>query len=321
MGIEDYNLGYLNKDLPEDDLWQQAVNLMYGAFDWPISRGTLRELLLNDPRHAKDPIATYATDAKGDLAGYVGIARRPVVHEGEVLPSGHLWSVAVRHDHTRHGLGTALLKMAVDMLTDEGIEEITLYSTPGLVAYPIYRSLGFLDHHSLSFWLSDSRPDKNATGLRPLTEEEQGDVMPLWNRYMSGIDGFTVREDNPYADYTAMGARTSEMFNTPDSPGTLEGYVKMTSEPLRGITAVREIVGPDEDWYKQAIEAVRATAKGDQVWVTHRNPGALEGLEAAGFRWNDVQAFERMMAVGRIVQEDETFSDPSWFAESRSDVF
>ncbi|NIP33574.1 MAG: hypothetical protein GWN18_01455 [Thermoplasmata archaeon] len=80
-------------------------------------------------------------------------------------------------------------------------------------------------------------------------------------------------------------------------------------------------MGPDADWYRQAAEAVRASAKGDQVWVTHRNPLAVEGLEAAGFRWNDVRAYERMMAVGRIVEADEVDSDPTWFAESRLDVF
>ena len=321
MGLDDYDLGLWTKDLEDERLWQQSVDLMYGAFDWPASRGTIMELLRAAPRHAKDPIATYATDAKGDLAGYAGIARRPIVHQGEVLPSGHLWTVAVRQDHTRHGIGTALLEMAIEMLAGEGIEEVTLYSTPGLVAYPIYRSLGFLDHHRLAFWLAEARPGETEPGLRPLTEKEMGQVIPVWDRHMAGIDGFTVREENPYAAYTAMGSSMSDRFTTIDPPGTLEGFVNMGPEPMRGLTVVQEIVGPDADWYRQAIEAVRAAAKGDQVWVTHRNPGAVEGLEAAGFRWNDVHAYERMMAVGCIVEMDEVGSDPSWFAESRLDVF
>ncbi|MHC4780939.1 MAG: GNAT family N-acetyltransferase [Planctomycetota bacterium] len=321
MSIPGYDLEFWDKDLDDEALWQQSVDLMYGAFDWPASRGTMMELLRADPRHARDPVATYATDSEGDLAGYVGIARRPVVHEGEVLPSGHLWTVAVRQDHTRHGIGTALIKMAIEQLKGEGIEEITLYSTPGLVAYPIYRRMGFLDHHRLAFWLSDARPDGTAVPMRRLAEEELGQVISVWDRHMAGVDGFTVREDNPYAVITAMGSSLAEMFYTVDPPGALEGFVNMSAEPMRGLTVVREIVGPDADWYRQAIGSVRATAKGDQVVVTHRNPGAVEGLEAAGFRWNDVHAFERMMAVGRIVEEDEVASDPAWFAESRLDVF
>jgi ribosomal protein S18 acetylase RimI-like enzyme len=297
------------------------VDLMYAAFDWPASRGTVRELLRRDPRHAKDPVATYATDTGGDLAGYVGIARRPVVHRGDVLPSGHLWTVAVRHDHTRRGLGRALLEMAVQLLRGEGIEAITLYSTPGLVAYPIYRALGFLDHHRLAFWLSDARPDGDAPLLRPLTPRERDRVVPLWDRHMGGVDGFTVRGENPYAAMTAMGVDTGEWFSTIDPPGTLEGFVNMSPEPTRGLTVVREVVGPDDDWYTGAARAARACAKGDQVWITHRNPRAADGLEAAGFRWNDVHAYERMMAVGPIVEADERVSDPRWFAESRNDVF
>jgi predicted N-acetyltransferase YhbS len=281
----------------------------------------IMDMMRADPRHAKDPIASYATDAKGDLVGYVGIARRPIVRDGEALPSGHLWTVAVRHDHARQGIGTTLIKMAVELLDEEGIEEITLYSTPGLVAYPIYRRLGFLDHHRLAFWLSDARPEDGALELRPLTDEELEQVTPVWDRHMAGMDGFTVREDNPYAAYTAMGTSMSEWFTTIDPPGTFEGFVNMAATPLRGLTVVTELVGPDDEWYRQAVEAVRANAKGDQVWVSHRNPRAAEGLEAAGFRWNDVHAYERMMAVGSIVEVDEVGSDPTWFAESRLDVF
>jgi GNAT superfamily N-acetyltransferase len=321
MGLADYRLGFWDKDLDDDRLWQQSADMMYGAFDWPASKGTVMELIRSDPRHAKDPVATYATDEGGDLVGYVGIARRPIVHGGETLPSGHLWTVAVRQDHARRGIGTALLVMAIEMLKGEGIEEITLYSTPGLVAYPIYRNLGFLDHHRLAFWLADARPDDGAATLRPLDEEEMARVIPVWDRHMGGVDGFTVRQENPYAVYTAMGTSLSDWFTTIDPPGTFEGFVNMSPEPARGITGIREIVGPDADWIEGAAKAVRAVAKGDQVWVTHRNPLAVEGLEAAGFRWNDVQAYERMMAVGSIVERDEAASDPSWFAESRLDVF
>lgn len=321
MGLEGYRLGYWEKGMEDDRLWQQSVDLMYAAFDWPASRATIMEVLRCDPRHARDPVATYATDDAGDLVGYVGVARRPVVHRGEAIPSGHLWTVAVRQDHTRRGLGTALLEMAVGMLRSEGIETITLYSTPGLVAYPIYRSLGFLDHHRLAFWLADARPGTEGPELRPLTEAEVDRVVPVWDRHMGGLDGFTVREENPYAVFTSMGATLKEMFFTIDPPGTLEGFVNTSPEAARGLTMVREIVGPDADWYRRAAEAVRASAKGDQVWITHRNPAAVEGLEAAGFRWNDVHAYERMMAVGSIVEKDEIESDPSWFAESRLDVF
>lgn len=321
MGTEGYDLLLWDKDLDDERLWQQSADLMYAAFDWPASKGTIKEVLRADPRHAKDPIATYATDPRGDLVGYVGIARRPVVHGGEVLPSGHLWTVAVRQDHTRRGIGRALLEMAIELLHGEDIEVITLYSTPGLVAYPIYRDLGFLDHHRLAFWLGDPRPDEDAPRLRTLTKDERDRIIPLWDRHLGGVDGFTVREDNPYAAYIAMGTNTDEWFSTIDPPGTLEGFVNMSPEPTRGLTVVREIVGPDDDWYRQAAEAARACAKGDQVWVMHRNPLAADGLEAAGFRWNDVHAYERMMAVGSIVEADEVVSDPRWFAESRSDVF
>ncbi len=321
MGTAGYTLGFWERDQGDEGLWQQSADLMYGAFDWPISRGSLRELYRSDARHSVDPVATYATDPRGDLVGYVGIARRPLVHGGEALPSGHLWTVAVRHDHTRRGLGRDLLVMAIDQLRSEGIEVITLYSTPGLVAYPIYRSLGFIDHHRLAFWLGEARPGEPEPDLRPLTEEELSHVTGIFDRHLGGMDGFSVREGDPYGAYRAMGAEMDKWFSTIDPPGTLEGYVLMSPGALRGLTTVTEVVGPDGDWYEQAVTAVRARAKGVQVWVTHRNPAAVEGLTRAGFRWNDVHAYQRMMAVGSIVDVDEAVSDPTWFLESKTDVF
>ena len=54
MGLEDYSLGFLDKDADDEGLWQQSADLMYSAFDWPISRGTVKDLLRADPRHAQD---------------------------------------------------------------------------------------------------------------------------------------------------------------------------------------------------------------------------------------------------------------------------
>ena len=135
------------------------------------------------------------------------------------------------------------------------------------------------------------------------------------------MDGYSLREGDHYAGYRVMAGDISGWFTTIDPPGALEGYLFMSPKPQRGLTTVTEIVGPDSDWYHQAVDTVRARAKGDQVWVTHRNPAASEGLEAAGFSWNDVHAHERMMAVGSIVEGDEGASDPGWFLESRYDVF
>jgi len=321
MSTEGYEFRLLAKDDWDDRVWQQYANLMYAAFDWYISRDSGRTLLQADPRQAVDPVGTYALDARGDLVGYAGMGRRPVVHGGRVLPSANLWVINVRQDNTRRGVGRRLIEMAVEQLRSEGIEDITLYSTPGLVAYPIYRSLGFLDHHRLAFWLADRRPGKDEPGLRTLTSDERARTREVFERNMRRIDGFTVRNGDLYALYGALGVDTADWFRTIDPPGTLEGFIFGSPGPARGITTVTELVGPDDDWYRQAGEAVRHSSQGEQVWVIHRNPLAADGLEAAGYEWTDVNCYQRMMAVGSIVERDEGASDPRWFAESRLDVF
>jgi GNAT superfamily N-acetyltransferase len=321
MKVAGYGLRFFNKSEADDALWQASADLMLAAFKWPVSGVSLRELSLRDPRHAEDPIGTYALAPEGDLVGYVGVARRPIVDGGKVLFSGHLWTVAVRQDHTRRGLGTALMEMALEQLASEGIEDVTLYTTPGLVAYPIYQRLGFLDHHRFVYWHGRARPGTSTTELRRLDGTEVARVGERFSRNLGGLDGFSVRDGDVYEGWRSLGYMGEDAFLTIDPPGSLEGYIFMGGNPARGITIVLELVGPDTDWYREALRALLGTAKGVQVMVTHRNPAARAALGAEGFEWRDVHMYERMMAKGGICKGGETEPDPGWFLESQHDIF
>jgi ribosomal protein S18 acetylase RimI-like enzyme len=323
MDYQGYELDFFDKPTATEVLWQQVADLMMGALNWPVSRERIVIAALLDPRFSADPIGIYAVDKDGTMVGFVGMGRRTmVVHEREI-PTGHIWSMAVRSDHTRKGIGMALLRLAIESFKEEDRENITLYSSTALVAYNMYRTMGFKDHHRLVYRLADHRKKMSRMPLRELTREELSQICELYDRHLGGLEGFSRREGDVFRLMELWSGTSRKSYMTIDPPGTLEGYVIMDPEPLRGLTVLTEIVGPDEEWYVDALEAVRTQKIGDRVFAGHRNPAAFEAFELQRFNWHDIKPHEMMMAIGPdIVEEDEGWmTDPGWFLESRFDVF
>jgi GNAT superfamily N-acetyltransferase len=323
MSHEGFELDFFDSSIASEELWQQSADLMLGAFGWPISVMRLVQITHADPRFSEDPIGACATDGDGVLVGYVGMGRRTLVDRGEEVPTGHIWSFAVRRDHTRKGVGGALIRMAMERFREEGLENITLYSSTALVAYGMYRALHFRDHHRLVYRMAPRARRGGPAPVRRLEPDELAGLTDLYNRNLGTLEGFSRREGDIHQLYGLWAGIGRDSYVTIDPEGSLEGYLMVAPEPVRGLTVVTEVVGPDHDWYRQALHAARWLDIGDQVLAGHRNPAAFEAFELEDFKWHDVRSHELMMAVGPdIIEEDEGWmADPGWFLESRLDVF
>jgi ribosomal protein S18 acetylase RimI-like enzyme len=323
VDYEGRELKFFDKHLARERTWQEIADLMLGALDWPISRERLVLAAVQDPRFKTEPTGAYTLDKGGTMIGFVGMGRRTMVVNRREVPTGHIWSVGVRSDHTRKGIGMALLRLAIEKFREEGIENITLYASTALVAYDMYRALGFQDHHRLVYRLAERRKNRSSVHMRQLEKGELAKLCDLYDRHLGGLEGFSRRHGDIYDLYRLWSGITKSSYWTIDPPGTLEGYVIMDPEPMRGLTVITEVVGPDHDWYVDALAAVRSQRIGDQVFAGHRNPAAFEAFELERFKWHDVRSHEMMMAVGPdIIEDDEGWmTDPGWFLESRFDVF
>ncbi len=323
VSYKGFELDFFEGGIASEELWQMSADLMLGAFGWPISVMRLVQISRSDPRFTKDPIGAYALDEEGVLVGYVGMGRRNLVtREGEV-PTGHIWSFAVRSDHNRKGLGGALIRMAMEQFREEGLENITLYSSAALVAYGMYRRLGFEDHHRLVYRMAERTRGRRPAPLRRLSLDELRQLTSIYNRCLWGLEGFSRREGDLYELYRLWAGIGPEAYMTIDPEGSLEGYLIVGPESMRGLTVLTEVVGPDHEWYQDALHSVRMLDIGDQVFAGHRNPAAFEAFELEEFKWHDVRGHEMMMAIGPAIIEpgEGWMADPGWFLESRLDVF
>ena len=103
------------------------VNAAYAWAEWPEREPWRLEAL------ARSCTWLAAHDPDGTL---VGVAR--VLDDGAIHAS--LWDVIVHPDRRRRGIGTALVRAALDQCTDRRL--IALVSTPSAV--PFFAAMGFL---------------------------------------------------------------------------------------------------------------------------------------------------------------------------------
>jgi ribosomal protein S18 acetylase RimI-like enzyme len=305
-----------------DSHGQELMDLFQASFFFMMPPEQFRRIWRADAR-LHGPIGTYAIDRGGRLVGFAGIARRPLTARGKAVKSGHMWVICVRADMTRRGLGRELVVAAIDQLESEGCKAITLHTTTGLVAYDLYKDLGFRDLHRLSFWRAFPPAGAPAPELRPLEEAEARGVAEVYTRALKGHDGFLPRGGDPLAVYEAWGARDRSWYTTIDPPGELRGYVCMSPKPTGGVLNVMEIAGPDRKWYASAMEQVVRAGAGVATIIRQMNPVARRAFEGAGFEWVDVGSHERLMARGRalVPPKELVAGRPGKWVESRYDIF
>jgi GNAT superfamily N-acetyltransferase len=124
------------------------VNAAYAWAEWPEREAWRLEAI------SRTCTWLVARDPDGSL---IGIAR--LLDDGGLHAS--LWDVIVRPDRRRNGVGTALVRAALDRCADRRL--VALVSTPDAV--PFFAAMGFLaeSHGHLAMY---HRPPAHAAGHR-----------------------------------------------------------------------------------------------------------------------------------------------------------
>lgn len=324
MEHEGFKLGLVENIDAMEALAPHAADLMAAAFTWEVAPSVYTAFFRVDPRLKQGPHATYALDQHGGLAGLCGLARRPYCHYGGLVRTGHIWGFAVRQDASRHGLGRALFRLAIETYRAEGLEGVTLCTQTGLVAVELYRREGFKVHHRHGHW--SAPPYKGPVvpqGLRPLKGDELLKLAALYSANLRDREGWSRREGDVIGLRRLSGSISPEWYVTTDPPGTLEGYVCVAPTPQRGITYALEVVAPDEEWCEDALLSLRARPDAQLVYVKHYNPAAKAALKATGYEWCDIQSRTCTMYTGTALTPDPELEagGPGVHTESMHDIF
>ena len=237
-----------------------AMNLQ--AFGWPITEAAVKRYLKHDKRWM-DIVGVYAIERGRTIGQVIPLKIRTRTSEGEETVGG-IAGVTVVPGKARKGIATALMKAAHDILRDNGIRISFLLTTEFLVAYGMYRKLGYFDATSFSSaqkLVKVARKPKDMV-LRPYRKKDWKRTDRIYRHGTRRLLGFVVRERaflNKKIDTTPL-TRENIVFVQDEKA---EGYVVFS--PAEDLVTVREIVCSNGRSFNRIMALVEAEAAGKYV--------------------------------------------------------
>lgn len=229
--------------------------LMEQAFGWPFDPTEFAKSIKTDPRLGNGSVGFCALK-EGKVVGYAGVMNFTLrTVSGTEERVGGLYGVATYPGYTRQGICTALMNRSHEYFMTKGYRFSLLTTSPTIVAYNLYRKLGYFDVASfLSAYLEAGAKRMEALKRRRVSKLDYNRMLELFREYVKGRTGFVIRDKK----YLRMLAKQYEI-SAKDCIMTEKGYVifKKEKESVR----IRELVAHDSNEMNRLIELVESTTQ------------------------------------------------------------
>lgn len=236
---------------------------------WNQTHSDWRRLLKLEPQ------GCFAASLDGRLIGAV----TSVTYGAELAWIGMM---LVDADHRRRGIGTRLMRTAMEYLERVGVATVKLDATPA--GRPVYESLGFTAETRIDRCVGVARPS-STKGLQVVDERTRGPLCAL-DRLAFGTDRSRLL-DSLIAD-----AAVPSMVAVEPSGTTPRGYVLAR----RGGKAfyIGPVIATDEDTTEALLDGMLSQLAGETVFVDFHT-----GFEAGSMMLRD-RGFAKQRELTRM---------------------
>lgn len=236
---------------PKSDL----LPLMDQAFGWPFSERDFNKFVRVDPRLRNGSVG-FCVLEDGKVVSYVGVmdlATRTL--NGELEHVGGIYGVATLPGYTRKGFSTTLFNAAHDYFREKGYRFSFLNTSPTLVAYYLYKKLGYSDVFACAnayktLMTKTATASKETAVGKPNLDK----VLSFYNKYVKDRVGFVAR-DRQYLEMLVKDKRLT-------GKGIVfakEGYVVFRRESYW--TRIYELVALTRKATEELLEAVEQKSR------------------------------------------------------------
>jgi ribosomal protein S18 acetylase RimI-like enzyme len=229
--------------------------LMEQAFGWPFDPFDFEKVIKLDPRLRDSSVGFCAID-EGEVVGYVGVMdldSRSL--DGTVEKVGGIYGVATLPGHTKQGICRMLMNHAHEHFTEKGYRFSLLTTSPTIVAYALYKKLGYFDVTSFpAAYKVKERIEKESKSSRQSAKLDFDTMLKIYRNYVKDKSGLVVRDKA----HLRMLAKTNEITGG-QCIITKKGYIIFKQEKKQ--IRIRELVARDEKEMSNLIGMVEQKAK------------------------------------------------------------
>jgi predicted acetyltransferase len=259
---------------------QQVLELSITCFGWylgPEEVKTIREVDKRVPEY----FALYVVE-KEEILSQVGVVTLDTQCDHGIEKVGFIWGVCTKSNAARKGAAGKLIEEAHARLADEDIGYSFLGTGKSLVAYNLYRKLGYEDFISMDRALKFSKNKKQNDVAFSITKSNDT-IVDLFKDYSRDLLGFIRRPKNfleVRKAWSWMPYDTVGVFCVDEKP---IGYLVASKEGK--VLKIRELLCPRIEDVQRCISALESEFKihsiiYDSVIGTY----GIEAIMKSGFK-------------------------------------
>lgn len=240
------------KILEYDDVdSQQVLELSITCFNWFLGPDEVKTIRRVDKR-VPDYFALYAVE-KGEVQSQVGVVTLDIQCDYGVEKVGFIWGVCTKSNAARKGIAGKLMEEAHARLASEDIACSFLGTGKSLLAYNLYRKMGYMDFISMDRALKASKP-KEQPDVSFSISYNNDTIMKLFSEYSKDLLGFIKRPDN------FLEVRKAWSWMPYDTVGVFRveeeaiGYLVASREGK--ILKIRELICPKVEDVQRCVSAL-----------------------------------------------------------------
>ena len=237
---------------------QQVLELNMVSFRWMLTPEHVKKIKKEDAR-CPHYFALYAVE-KEKVLSQVGFITLNTQTSSGVERVGYIWGVCTHPKAARRGLAGELIKEAHARMAEDDIRYSFLGTGKSLVAYSLYRKMGYMDFMDFNSGIKTCTPKTQAKTEVTYTSRARNDTfVKLFEKYSKGLLGFIHRPKNfvqVRKTWTWMPLNTTGIFRR---DGKTMGYLLANKEGK--ILKILEVCCPRIEDIQECIAALEMKFK------------------------------------------------------------
>lgn len=171
------------------------VPLLDHAFNWVFNQDRSEKIAKNDPKLKNSPMGFCAVE-DGRIIGHVGVMDLVTcTMNGIVERAGGIYGVATLPGYTRRGVFTNLMNSAHEHFMEKNYRFSLLCTSPTLIAYGLYKRLGYVDLVEYPTAYKVVKAEKRRTVKKGKTAKLDFDkILGIYNEFTKDKTGLVIRD-------------------------------------------------------------------------------------------------------------------------------